>query len=105
MVLTVDIGNTNITLGGFVSDEPVFVSRISTSQPKTEDELAIRILGALSLYGINKEDIDGVIVASVVPPLNFAVRKASEFIFGIEPLFVGRVSRAVSGSSAICPPR
>jgi len=89
MVLTVDIGNTNITLGGFVSDEPVFVSRISTSQPRTEDELAIRILGALSLYGINKEDIDGVIVASVVPPLNFAVRKASEFIFGIEPLFVG----------------
>ena len=89
MVLTVDIGNTNIMLGGFVSNEPVFVSRISTSHPKTEDELAIRILEALSLYGIKKEDIDGVIVASVVPPLNFAVKKAVKFIFGVDALFVG----------------
>ena len=89
MVLTVDIGNTNIILGGFESDELRFVSRISSVREMTEDEYAIRILEALSLYGIDKGEIDGVIVASVVPPLNLAIKRAVKFIFGKEPIFVG----------------
>ena len=48
MILTIDIGNTNIMLGGFSSDELVFVSRMATDQHATEDEYAIRILSALS---------------------------------------------------------
>lgn len=89
MILTVDIGNTNITLGGFEEDELRFVSRISTDLSKTEDEYAIRILEALSLYEIDKADITGVIVASVVPPLNLAIKKAVGFVFKKEPVFVG----------------
>lgn len=89
MILTIDIGNTNIALGGFVSDELRFVSRISTDTARTEDEYAVRILQSLALYKIDKEDITGVIVASVVPPLNDAIRKAIRFVFQKEPLFVG----------------
>lgn len=89
MILTVDIGNTNIALGGFVSDELRFVSRISTDAAKTADEYAVCILHSLALYEIDKEDIVGIIVASVVPPLNDAIRKAIRFVFGKEPLFVG----------------
>ncbi len=89
MILTIDIGNTNITLGGFVSDELRFVSRISSSNPKTDDEFASRILESLSLHNVDRSDIDGVIVSSVVPPLNTAVKNAIRFVFKKEPIFVG----------------
>jgi type III pantothenate kinase len=89
MILTIDIGNTNIMLGGFSSDELVFVSRMATDQHATEDEYAIRILSALSLHGIAKERVTGCIIASVVPPLNYAVKNAIRFVFGLEALVVG----------------
>ncbi len=89
MILTIDIGNSNIMLGGFVADELRFVSRISTDPARTEDEYAVRILESLSLYGIDKAEITGAVVASVVPPLNAVIRKAITFIFQKEPLFVG----------------
>lgn len=89
MILTVDIGNTNIMLGGFVSDELRFVSRISTDPRKTEDEFAVRIRESLTLHEIRREEITGVIVASVVPPLNAAMKRAIQLVFKIEPIFVG----------------
>jgi len=89
MILTIDAGNTNITIGGFVSDELRFVSRLSTDPSKTEDEYAVSILQALSLHGIEKSDITGAIVASVVPQINSAIRNAIRFIFKKEPIFVG----------------
>ena len=89
MILTIDIGNTNIMLGGFEADELRFVSRISTDPLRTEDEYAIRILESLALYEIDKRDITGAIVASVVPQLNSVIKKAVKFIFKNEPLFVG----------------
>lgn len=89
MILAVDIGNTNIILGGFVSDELQFVSRISTDYKKTDDEYSILISEVLRLHNIEVKGIDGAIVASVVPPLNSVVKKSLQFLFGFEPLFVG----------------
>lgn len=89
MILAVDIGNTTIVLGGFEADKLCFVARLSTENPKTEDEFAVSILNSLKLYGVDREDVTGVIVASVVPPLNAAIKKAIRFIFGQEPVFVG----------------
>lgn len=89
MILAVDIGNTNITLGGFERDELAFVSTVSTSSPKTSDEFAICLLNALSLHGVDKDTVNGVIVSSVVPPINTALKKAIEKVFDIEPIFVG----------------
>lgn len=89
MILTIDIGNSTIVMGGFVNDELRFVSRLSTDSTKTEDEYAVRILEALTLYGIRREDIHGSVISSVVPPLNAVIKKAVEFIFKKAPVFVG----------------
>lgn len=89
MILAIDIGNTNISLGGFDRDEIQFISRISTNHERTDDEYAVSILQMLSLHGIEKESIRGVIIASVVPPLNAVIKNAVSFLFGTEPLFVG----------------
>ena len=89
MILTVDIGNSTIMLGGFEKNELCFVARMATDPLKTEDEYAIRISELLTLHGIDKAAILGAIVASVVPPLNVTVKKAITLLFKIEPLFVG----------------
>lgn len=89
MILAIDIGNTNIMLGGFLQEALSFVARLSTDQRKTEDELAVQIIQALDLYGVDRDCIDGVVIASVVPPLNLAMRKAIRLLFGIDPIFVG----------------
>mgnify|MGYP003295880805 CR=1 FL=1 len=59
MLLAIDIGNTNIMLGGFETDELAFVARISTDTSKTEDEYASKILSVLALHGVNKAEITG----------------------------------------------
>ncbi len=89
MILTIDIGNTNMMLGVFEAEELRSVCRISTDLSKTEDEYAVRILEVLALHGVDKNDITGAIVASVVPPLNAVIRKTIQFIFKQEPIFVG----------------
>ena len=89
MVLTFDIGNTNITLCGFVSDKIAFVSRISADTSVTSDEFAFRIINSLSLHGVDRNDLSGVIAASVVPPLNASLKRAVRFVFGQDVLFVG----------------
>ena len=68
MILTVDIGNTNIMLGGFEGDKLTFVARVSTDPLKTEDEYASILLNTLALHGVDKAEIKGAIISSVVPP-------------------------------------
>ena len=89
MILAVDIGNTNITLGGFCDDELTFVARISTDASKTSDEYAGMILRTLSLYDVDKNEVKGAIISSVVPPLNSVMKRALSFIYGVEALLVG----------------
>lgn len=89
MILTFDIGNTNITIGGFEKDSLLFVSMMSSDVNKTEDEYSISILSHLNLHGIEKSQVSGVIVSSVVPPLNSVIKKSVSFLFKTEPLFVG----------------
>lgn len=89
MILTIDIGNSNITLGGFDSDELRFICRLSTDCAATEDEYAFRILSVLRLHAVQHTDITDVIVSSVVPPINTAIKRAVEFLFQTTPLFVG----------------
>lgn len=89
MLLAIDIGNTNIALGGFSDSELCFVARISTDASKTADEYASVLLNTLSLYKTSPESVTGAIVSSVVPALNRAVKDAVRFICGIDPLLVG----------------
>jgi type III pantothenate kinase len=89
MILTIDIGNTNIMLGGFEGDRLTFVATISTDVNMTEDEYASKILSILALHGVARMEIKGAILSSVVPPLNAVIKKAVTFLYGTEPLIVG----------------
>jgi len=89
MVLTVDIGNTNIVLGGFVDDNLTFVARIATNANKTEDEYATKIKSILALHKVEKKEVKGAIISSVVPPLTRVMSDALKMVYGIEPLLVG----------------
>lgn len=88
MVLAIDIGNTHIAVGGFLSEELRFVARLSTDVKKTEDEYASAMLSTLALYGIDRSAVNGAIISSVVPALNTVIKKAVKLIYGIEPLIV-----------------
>lgn len=89
MLLTVDVGNTNIVLGGYLGDDLVFVSRISTNPAKTDDEYATKIKSILSLKNISQATIKGAIISSVVPPLNNTIKNAVKKVYNVEPLLVG----------------
>ena len=89
MILTIDIGNTNIALGGFDGDRLAFVVRISTETKKTADEYSSKILSVLAVHGIGKQCINGAIISSVVPPLNSTIKEAVRIIWGIDSLLVG----------------
>lgn len=89
MILTIDIGNTNIVLGGFVNDKLSFVSRIATNARKTDAEYATKIKSVLALNGIERAEVKGAIISSVVPPLTSTVRDAVKMVYGVESLIVG----------------
>lgn len=88
MILAIDIGNTNIVMGGFVDGELSFVTRIATNPNKTEDEYATKIKSILALHQVDKHDIEGAIISSVVPPLNHVMQKAIKIVYGVEPIMV-----------------
>ena len=89
MILTIDIGNSNINFGVFEGDEVGFVARIATDTHKTEYEYAGAIANAIAISGIDKESIDGAIISSVVPPLNGVMKQAVKLIYGLNALLVG----------------
>lgn len=88
MVLTVDIGNTNIVLGGFSGDELYFVSRVYTNKEKTEDEYAALFDSIIKLKGYKPEMISGAIISSVVPPVFQAIKNAITQLCGCKVLSV-----------------
>ncbi len=76
MFLAVDVGNTNIVLGGFSGDDLKFVSRIQTLPDKMADEYKITIEQTLSIYGFTNEDFEGVMISCVVPQLVSPLKQA-----------------------------
>ena len=89
MILTIDIGNSNIIFGGFIENELKFVARMATDTTRTSDEYASNILSILALHNVHKKEIKGAIISSVVPPLNRVIKKAVRLIYGVEALLVG----------------
>lgn len=88
MVLTVDIGNTNITLGGYIDDKLSMVARLETRSGKTADEYAASIKDILDL---NKVDgnISGAVISSVVPIVEDRINLALSKLFNIKPIILG----------------
>jgi len=69
MLLCIDIGNTNITLGLYQGETLGPRWRLATDHDRMPDEFALQILGLLQMAGLSPTDVDGAAVASVVPPL------------------------------------
>ena len=89
MLLAIDIGNTNITLGAYNSNVLSFTSRLATDQRKTEDQYAVELKSLFELNGITPEDIEDCIISSVVPVVGESVGNAVSKLCGIVPLAVG----------------
>jgi len=89
MILTLDIGNSEIMIGGFESDEIIFVCRITSDMNKTSDEYAASLGSVLALYGADQNKTEGAIISSVVPGLNSALKNAVKLLFGVDALVVG----------------
>ena len=89
MILAIDMGNTNIVLGGIDEKETYFIERVTTDQSRTDTEYAIHFKNILEMHHIQLSDIEGSILSSVVPPLNTTILSAVEKAIGIRPLLVG----------------
>ena len=89
MILTIEIGNSTITLGGVEGNDIRFECRINTDRVKTSDTYCIDLKTLLEIYGVALEKIEGVIIASVVPQVLNSVRTAIRKLLGKEPLVVG----------------
>ncbi len=89
MLLTLDLGNTNITVGVFQGDELLCECRLATNRSRTGDQYAVELLTILQLHRIEPKDIHGAILSSVVPGLDTVLCTAVERIIGVEPLMVG----------------
>lgn len=89
MILTIDIGNTNIELGVVDEQGIVFQERISTDIDRTELEYAVLIKNALEVHGLTGDEITGSIMSSVVPPLVHIIKSAIKKLIGITPMVVG----------------
>lgn len=89
MILAIDMGNTNIVIGGIDSERTYFVERITTNHNKTNLEYAINIKNILEIHQLDQSLIEGAIISSVVPPLNSTLTSAVEKICNVTPMFVG----------------
>lgn len=89
MILTIDIGNTNIVFGVFDGDKIVLESRMDTNRHRMADQYAITIAQLFSLYGLKREDIEGTAISSVVPPVSDQLKLSIKRVFGFDPVMVG----------------
>lgn len=89
MILAVDIGNTNIVLGGMDGNKIVFKARIRTDNSKTSDQYMMDLKAMLDVYDVYKGDIEGAMIASVVPPVLNAMQTAIRKLTGKTALVVG----------------
>lgn len=89
MLLTIDIGNSHIVLGGFEGKELAFSARMVTQTYRTDDQYAVEINQMMGLYRIDPGRIDGIIISSVVPELTSPFRRALRKVMNVTPLVLG----------------
>ncbi len=88
MILTLDIGNTNIKCAVFDGDEMKNTWRVSTVRHKTSDEFGIQLNMFLQYNGYSRKNIDGIIFSSVVPSINYTIEHMIEDYFDTAPIMV-----------------
>ena len=88
MLLVIDIGNTNTSLGVFDGDKLLAHWRLTTERARTGDEWGVLARNLFELTGLDFKSIKAIAIASVVPPLNFPLNQMAEVYFHVTPLFV-----------------
>ena len=89
MILTIDVGNSNIVLGGVQGDTIVFEARLRTESTKTSDQYCVDLKILLDMYQVKPEDIEGCIISSVVPQVLNSFQSAIKKLTGMTSLVVG----------------
>lgn len=89
MLVCVDIGNSNITIGVFDNNDLKFTARLATDNRRTSDQYAIEIRDIIHIYEIERNEITHAAISSVVPTVGSAVEKAIIKLFGIKPIVLG----------------
>lgn len=92
MLLTIDVGNTNITMGVFRDEVLLGMFRMTTKRPRTSDEYGFTICGILEQRGIDPKDIKDVIIASVVPDIMYSFTSGIIKYLGTTPILVSAES-------------
>ena len=88
MILTIDVGNTNITCGVFQGDEIAASFRITTKMPRTSDEYGMMLMNLLEQNDIHPAEIKDAIICSVVPNVMHSLRGGLVKYFHITPIVV-----------------
>lgn len=94
MLLTIDIGNTNLTFGVFEKAELQFTFRLTTNLPRTSNEFGEAIVEALARHGIAEGQISDVIIASVVPKVMYSLVSGIKKYFHRTPYIVGNGTKS-----------
>ena len=90
MLLAIDIGNSNISVGLFDRQRELrFLASLDTDSRKTADQISIDLMNLFTLYDCDIHDVSGAIFSSVVPPINFMMAKALTRLLGKPPMIVG----------------
>ena len=89
MILVVDIGNSNVVIGGVEGEEILFEARVRTKATKTSDEYCIDLKNILDIYNVDKASVEGSIIASVVPQVLNTFQTAIMKLTGKKSLVVG----------------
>ena len=88
MLLTIDVGNTNTVLGVFRGQELLANWRLTTAREQTVDEYGVLTRDLFTLANLDRSAIGGIIISSVVPPVNSILAEMSKKYFGLNALFV-----------------
>src|SRR5260221_12334258 len=88
MLLVIDIGNTNTSLGVFDGERLATHWRLTTARARTVDEWGVLARNLFALADLDFKSINAIAIASVVPPLNFTLKRMAEVYFQLTPLFV-----------------
>lgn len=88
MLLVIDVGNSNTTLGVYRDEDLVAQWRLTTNPAGTVDEYGVQTRSLFQLAGMDFHDIEAIVVASVVPPLNNAIKAIAQVYLRRTPLFI-----------------
>jgi len=95
MLLVIDVGNTNTSLGVYQGENLLAHWRLTTARNRTVDEYGVHARNLFQLAGLDFKAINAIAIASVVPPLNYTLKQMAEVYFHLSPLFVDHTTEMV----------